>query len=64
LSFSREIIVVDRKSDEGVVTLTDAMPDQESKALAENTVKSLSGVLKVKNDITVQSAYTERRRRE
>jgi hyperosmotically inducible protein len=47
------------KSDEGVVTLTGTVADAEDKALAEDTVANLPGVLSVKNEIEVEAKYPE-----
>jgi osmotically-inducible protein OsmY len=47
------------KADDGVVTLTGKVQDQDEKALAEDTVENLPGVTRVKNEITLKSAYVE-----
>ncbi|HZZ18658.1 MAG TPA: BON domain-containing protein [Opitutaceae bacterium] len=44
---------------EGVVTLTGTVQDDQSRALAEDTVSNLPGVLGVKNDIDVKAKYPE-----
>jgi hyperosmotically inducible periplasmic protein len=47
------------KADEGFVTLTGTVQDEDDKDLAEDTVKNLPGVTGVKNEIIVKSIYTE-----
>ena len=47
------------KSSDGIVTLTGTVADQDDKALAEDTVENLPGVVSVKNDIKIKSAYPE-----
>lgn len=47
------------KSDDGVVTLTGTVQDNDQKALAEDTVKNLPGVVSVVNNIKVDSAPAE-----
>ena len=47
------------KSDDGIVTLSGTVQDDDEKALAEDTVKNLPGVLGVKNEIIIQSTYPE-----
>ncbi len=47
------------KSDEGIVTLTGTVLDQDDKALAEDTVENLPGVLKVDNLIEVKAPAPE-----
>jgi hyperosmotically inducible protein len=48
------------KSKDGVVTLTGKVRDKDNKALAEDTVENLPGVLQVRNDITIESAHPEK----
>jgi osmotically-inducible protein OsmY len=48
------------KADNGVVTLTGTVQDKHDKALAEDTVGSMPGVTKVKNEIKVESTHPER----
>jgi hyperosmotically inducible protein len=47
------------KADDGVVTLSGTVQDNDEKALAADTVENLPGVTSVKNDIVVKSAYPE-----
>ena len=47
------------KATDGVVTLTGKVVDKADKALAEDTVENLPGVVKVKNDIVVTNANEE-----
>jgi hyperosmotically inducible periplasmic protein len=47
------------KSDDGVVTLTGTVQDNDQKALAEDTVKNLPGVVSVVNNIKVDSEPAE-----
>ena len=44
---------------DGIVTLTGTVQDKDDKALAEDTVENLPGVLSVKNEITVKPGYAE-----
>ena len=48
------------KAHEGVVTLTGTVQDRDDKALAEDTVKNLPGVTRVKNEITIKPVHPER----
>jgi osmotically-inducible protein OsmY len=50
---------VKARSDDGVVTLTGTVQDNDSKALAEDTVDNIPGVVSVKNELDVKSAYAE-----
>lgn len=50
---------VTAKADDGVVTLTGTVQDKNDKALAEDTVENLPGVVSVNNEITVKSDYPE-----
>jgi hyperosmotically inducible protein len=43
----------------GVVTLTGTVQDEHEKALAEDTVSSLPGVMSVKNDIDIKARYPD-----
>jgi hyperosmotically inducible periplasmic protein len=45
--------------DDGVVTLTGTVQDKDDKALAEDTVENLPGVVRVDNQIAVKSDYPE-----
>jgi osmotically-inducible protein OsmY len=47
------------KSNDGVVTLTGVVQDKDDKALAEDTVENLPGVVSVDNQIEVKSDYPE-----
>lgn len=47
------------KSDEGVVTLTGTVLDKDDKALAEDTVDNLPGVIRVDNQIMVAQSAPE-----
>jgi osmotically-inducible protein OsmY len=47
------------KASDGVVTLSGTVADKDDKALAEDTVKNLPGVVRVTNEIKVESAYAE-----
>jgi len=44
---------------DGVVTLTGTVPDSSDRALAVDTVENLPGVVRVDNQIVVQSPYAE-----
>ncbi|MDI1247299.1 MAG: BON domain-containing protein [Lacunisphaera sp.] len=45
---------------DGIVTLTGTVQDKDDKALAVDTVENLPGVIGVKNEIKVESAYPEK----
>lgn len=47
------------KADDGVVTLTGVVQDKDDKELAEDTVENLPGVVRVDNQIKVQSDIPE-----
>jgi len=47
------------KSNDGVVTLTGTVQDKDEKALAEDTVATLPGVVSVDNRIEVKATYPE-----
>jgi hyperosmotically inducible periplasmic protein len=47
------------KAADGVVTLTGTVQDKEDRALAEDTVENLPGVVSVDNQIAVKSDYPE-----
>lgn len=47
------------KSNDGVVTLTGTVLDKDDKALAEDTVENLPGVVKVDNEIEVKAPAPE-----
>jgi osmotically-inducible protein OsmY len=47
------------KSSDGVVTLTGTVQDKDDKALAEDTVENLPGVISVDNQIVVKSEVPE-----
>ena len=48
------------KAKDGIVTLTGTVQDKDDKALAADTVENLPGVIGVKNEIKVESAYPEK----
>lgn len=48
------------KVQDGVVTLTGSVQDQDEKALAADTVENLPGVKSVKNELAITPAYPER----
>jgi osmotically-inducible protein OsmY len=48
------------KAKDGIVTLTGTVRDNDDKNLAADTVENLPGVLGVKNEIVVKSAYPEK----
>lgn len=50
---------VSAKSDDGVVTLTGTVQDKDDRALAEDTVENLPGVIRVENKIEVRSQSPE-----
>jgi osmotically-inducible protein OsmY len=47
------------KANDGVVTLTGTVQDNDEKSLAADTVENLPGVTSVKNEIKVESKYPE-----
>ena len=47
------------KSEDGMVTLTGTVPDKSDRALAEDTVENLPGVVRVDNQIAVDSSAPE-----
>jgi osmotically-inducible protein OsmY len=48
------------KANDGVVTLTGTVQDNDDRELAADTVENLPGVVIVKNDIKVESTYPEK----
>jgi hyperosmotically inducible periplasmic protein len=61
-SYNYRAVLEDRVSvtvNDGVVTLAGTVQDKDEKALAQDTVENLPGVTKVKNEITIKSAYPE-----
>jgi len=50
---------VTASSDDGVVTLTGTVADSDSKALAEDTVSNMPGVVSVRNDVVIKAPYAE-----
>ncbi|MGD1030806.1 MAG: BON domain-containing protein [Opitutaceae bacterium] len=46
-------------ADDGVVTLTGTVQDKADRALAEDTVDNIPGVLSVKNEIEIKPAFPE-----
>jgi len=62
-SYNYRTVLEDRvkvKANDGVVTLSGTVSDKEDKALAEDTVENLPGVLSVKNEIKVESTFPEK----
>ena len=62
-SYNYKTVLDDRvkvKADEGVVTLSGSVSDKADKALAEDTVENLPGVLSVKNEIKIESTFPEK----
>lgn len=47
------------RANDGMVTLTGKVEDQEAKSLATDTVENLPGVTGVKNELTLKSTYPE-----
>jgi hyperosmotically inducible periplasmic protein len=45
------------KADDGIVTLSGTVQDEDDKALAADTVENLPGVTRVKNEIKIKSSY-------
>jgi osmotically-inducible protein OsmY len=61
-SYNYRTVLEDRvkvKASDGVVTLSGTVPDKDDKALAEDTVENLPGVVSVKNNIKISSDYPE-----
>jgi osmotically-inducible protein OsmY len=61
-SYNFRTVLGDRvaaKSNDGVVTLTGTVEEREDKALAEDTVENLPGVVSVDNQVVVKSEYPE-----
>jgi hyperosmotically inducible periplasmic protein len=61
-SYNFHTVLEDRvnvKSENGVVTLTGTLPDRDEKALAEDTVSNLPGVVRVDNEITIEAQAPE-----
>src|SRR5271165_4586630 len=61
-SYNFRTVLEDRvsvKSADGVVTLSGTVSDKDDKALAEDTVENLPGVVSVNNQIVVKSDYPE-----
>lgn len=50
---------VDVQSTDGIVTLTGTVQDDSQKALAEDTVGNIPGVVSVRNDISIKPDYAE-----
>ena len=48
------------KANDGVVTLTGTVADKDDRNLAADTVENLPGVVSVRNEIKVESAYPEK----
>jgi hyperosmotically inducible periplasmic protein len=61
-SYNYRAVLDDRvkvQANDGVVTLTGMVQDQDDKALAEDTVNNLPGVARVNNEIVVAPKYPE-----
>ncbi|HEY5080189.1 MAG TPA: BON domain-containing protein [Opitutaceae bacterium] len=61
-SYNYRTVLADQvkvKSNDGVVTLTGTVEDKSDRALAEDTVENLPGVVSVDNQIVVKSEYPE-----
>ncbi len=61
-SYNFRTVLNDRvtaKADDGVVTLTGTVQDKDAKALAEDTVGNLPGVVRVDNQISIKSDVPE-----
>ena len=61
-SYNYRTVLSDRvtvKSNDGIVTLTGTVQDKSDRALAEDTVDNLPGVVSVDNQIVVKSEYPE-----
>ena len=61
-SYNYRTVLEDRvtvKVDDGVVTLTGTVRDKDDRALAEDTVENLPGVVRVDNQINIKSEYPE-----
>jgi osmotically-inducible protein OsmY len=61
-SYNFRTVLGDRvsvKSNDGVVTLSGTVQDKDDKALAEDTVENLPGVVSVDNQVVVKSEYAE-----
>jgi osmotically-inducible protein OsmY len=61
-SYNYRTVLSDRvtvKSNDGIVTLTGTVQDKSDRALAEDTVDNLPGVVSVDNKIVVKSEYPE-----
>jgi hyperosmotically inducible protein len=61
-SYNYRTVLADQvtvKASDGVVTLTGTVQDKDDRALAEDTVENLPGVVSVDNQIIVKSDYPE-----
>jgi hyperosmotically inducible protein len=61
-SYNYRTVLEDRvkvKANDGVVTLSGTVTDKGDKALAEDTVENLPGVVSVKNEITIAPTFPE-----
>jgi hyperosmotically inducible protein len=61
-SYNFRTVLGDRvaaRSNDGIVTLTGTVQDKDDKALAEDTVENLPGVVSVDNQVVVKSEYSE-----
>jgi osmotically-inducible protein OsmY len=61
-SYNYRTVLADQvtvKASDGVVTLTGTVQDKDDRALAEDTVENLPGVVSVDNQVVVKSDYPE-----
>jgi osmotically-inducible protein OsmY len=61
-SYNYRTVLADQvtvKSNDGVVTLTGTVQDKDDRALAEDTVENLPGVVSVDNQVVVKADYPE-----
>jgi osmotically-inducible protein OsmY len=61
-SYNYRTVLADQvtvKANDGVVTLTGTVQDKDDRALAEDTVENLPGVVSVDNQVIVKSDYPE-----
>jgi osmotically-inducible protein OsmY len=61
-SYNYRTVLADQvtvKANDGVVTLTGTVQDKDDRALAEDTVENLPGVVSVDNQVVVKSEYPE-----
>lgn len=61
-SYTYHVVLADKvkvAANDGVVTLTGTVQDEDEKSLAQDTAESLQGVTKVRNDIVITSTYAD-----